>query len=98
MRGKGLSNCARQLIKEVSTVRSLDVILTVKEAALEQRELRVRVALGETVRTLNYWPATGGHGGFGFSTEGTYPGLSQLPLDDGHHVIGAAQADEHPQK
>ena len=31
MRGKGLGNCARQLLKEVATVRSLDVVLPVKE-------------------------------------------------------------------
>lgn len=30
MHGKGLGNCARQLIKEVSTVRSMDVVLPVK--------------------------------------------------------------------
>ena len=44
MRGKGLGNCARQLIKEVATVRSLDVVLPVKEAQSQQtRELRLRV-------------------------------------------------------
>jgi transposase len=44
MRGKGLGNCARQLIKEVSTVRSLDVILPVKETASDHaRDLRLRV-------------------------------------------------------
>jgi len=31
MRGKGLGTCARQLIKEVATVRSMDVVLPVKE-------------------------------------------------------------------
>ena len=44
MRGKGLGNCARQLIKEVATVRSLDVVLPVKEAQSQQtRTLRLRV-------------------------------------------------------
>lgn len=44
MRGKGLGNCARQLLKEVSTVRSMDVVLPVKEtASQETRELRLRV-------------------------------------------------------
>ena len=44
MNGKGLGNCARQLIKEVATVRSLDVVLPVKETQSQQtRELRLRV-------------------------------------------------------
>ncbi|HNC96673.1 MAG TPA: IS1634 family transposase [Myxococcota bacterium] len=44
MRGQGLGNCARQLIKEVATVRSMDVVLPVKERDSEQtRELRLRV-------------------------------------------------------
>jgi transposase len=44
MRGKGLGNCARQLVKEVATVRSLDVVLPVKENEREQtREVRLRV-------------------------------------------------------
>ncbi len=44
MHGKGLGNCARQLIQEVATVRSLDVVLPVKEAQSQQtRELRLRV-------------------------------------------------------
>jgi len=44
MHGKGLGNCARQLLKEVSTVRSMDVVLPVKEtASQETRELRLRV-------------------------------------------------------
>ena len=44
MRGKGLGDCARQLLKEVATVRSLDVILPVKEPASEPtREVRLRV-------------------------------------------------------
>jgi hypothetical protein len=30
MRGKGLGTCARQLLKEVGTVRSMDVILPVE--------------------------------------------------------------------
>src|SRR6185503_13679984 len=44
MRGKGLGNCARQLIKEVATVRSMDVVLPVKEARSQNtRELRLRM-------------------------------------------------------
>ena len=44
MRGKGLGNCARQLLKEVATVRSMDVVLPVREPASETtRELRLRV-------------------------------------------------------
>jgi len=44
MRGKGLGDCARQLLKEVATVRSLDVILPLKEPAREPtREVRLRV-------------------------------------------------------
>lgn len=44
MHGKGLGNCARQLIKEVSTVRSMDVVLPVKEEGQEvPTELRLRV-------------------------------------------------------
>jgi transposase len=31
MRSKRLGNCSRQLIKEVATVRSMDVVLPVKE-------------------------------------------------------------------
>jgi len=44
MCGKGLANCARQLLKAVATVRSLDVVLPVKEAESQQtRQLRLRV-------------------------------------------------------
>ena len=32
MRGKGLGDCSRQLLKEVATVRSMDVILPVRNA------------------------------------------------------------------
>lgn len=39
MRGKGLGTCARQILKEVATVRSMDVILTVKDRG----EVRLRV-------------------------------------------------------
>jgi len=39
MRGKGLGDCSRQLIKAVATVRSMDVILPVREAG----ELCLRV-------------------------------------------------------
>jgi transposase len=44
MAGKGLGNCSRQLLKEVATVRSMDVILPVKEDSSQQtRDLRLRV-------------------------------------------------------
>ena len=44
MRGKGLGNCARQLLKEVATVRSLDVVLPVKETEHQTtHEVRLRV-------------------------------------------------------
>jgi transposase len=44
MRGKGLGDCARQLLKEVSTVRSMDVVLPVRDPeSAETRELRLRV-------------------------------------------------------
>lgn len=44
MRGKGLGNCSRQLIKEVATVRSMDVVLPVKETeSQDTREVRLRV-------------------------------------------------------
>jgi transposase len=44
MRAKGLGNCSRQLLKEVATVRSMDVVLPVKPTdSQETRELRLRV-------------------------------------------------------
>jgi len=44
MQGKGLGNCARQLTKEVATVRSLDVVLPVRETETQQtRDVRLRV-------------------------------------------------------
>ena len=44
MRGKQLGNCSRQLVKEVATVRSMDVVLPVREASSnETREVRLRV-------------------------------------------------------
>jgi transposase len=44
MRGKGPGTCARQLLKEVATVRSMDVVLPVKTAGSpEPREVRLRV-------------------------------------------------------
>ena len=39
MRGKGLGSCARQLLKEVATVRSMDVIVPVKDRG----KVRLRV-------------------------------------------------------
>jgi len=44
MRGKGLGNCSRQLVKEVASVRSMDVVLPVKSGAgQDKREVRLRV-------------------------------------------------------
>jgi len=44
MRGKHLGNCARQLVKEVATVRSMDVVLPIHEPSdTETREVRLRV-------------------------------------------------------
>ncbi len=44
MHGKGLGTCSRQLLKEVATVRSMDVVLPVKEtASQETRDVRLRV-------------------------------------------------------
>ena len=44
MQGKGLGNCSRQLIKEVATVRSMDVVLPVKPSqSQESCEVRLRV-------------------------------------------------------
>lgn len=44
MHGKGLGDCARQLIKEVATVRSLDVVLPVKQPQSDTaQDLRLRV-------------------------------------------------------
>jgi len=44
MQGKGLGNCSRQLLKEVATVRSMDVILPIKEpVSQEGRQVRLRV-------------------------------------------------------
>ena len=41
MRGKGLGSCARQLIDEIATVKSLDVVLPVKTPE-SMSELRLR--------------------------------------------------------
>jgi transposase len=44
MRGKALGDCARQLIKEIATVRSMDVVLPVRELDSDAtRELRLRI-------------------------------------------------------
>lgn len=42
MQSKGLGTCARQLIKQVATIKSVDVLLPVKRGAV-QTELRLRV-------------------------------------------------------
>ena len=41
MKSKGLGNCARQLIKEIATVRMIDVVLPL--SVRDQRELNLRV-------------------------------------------------------
>jgi transposase len=41
MRGKGLGTCARQLVGEIATIKSLDIVLPVKTAEAES-ELRIR--------------------------------------------------------
>lgn len=44
MRGKHLGNCARQLVKEVATVRSMDVVLPIRDPSnAETRHARLRV-------------------------------------------------------
>jgi transposase len=44
MRGKGLGDCARQLLKEVATVRSMDVVLPVRPSPSEPpTEVRLRL-------------------------------------------------------
>jgi hypothetical protein len=44
MKGKGLGDCARQLLKEVSTVRSMDVVLKARpDSRTEPAELWLRV-------------------------------------------------------
>jgi transposase len=44
MHGKGLGDCARELLKQIATIRSMDVVLPVKEPDTQQtRELRLRV-------------------------------------------------------
>jgi transposase len=42
MKGKGLGTCARQLVGEIATIKSLDVVLPVKSAE-GQNELRLRM-------------------------------------------------------
>jgi len=44
MQAKGLGNCSRQLVKEVATVRSMDVVLPVRpDQNQEQHQVRLRV-------------------------------------------------------
>ena len=42
MKGKGLGTCARQLVGEIATIKSMDVVLPVRSDQ-EQAELRLRV-------------------------------------------------------
>jgi transposase len=41
MKGKGLGNCARQLVAELATIKSMDVVLPVRQAE-QEAELRLR--------------------------------------------------------
>jgi hypothetical protein len=50
MRSKGLGTCARQLLLEVSTIRSMDVILPVKSRG----QLRMRLVADQTSPSPNY--------------------------------------------
>ena len=44
MQGKGLGTCARQLLKEVATIKSMDVVLPVRQGdGLDTEDLRLRV-------------------------------------------------------
>lgn len=44
MQGKGLGNCARQLVKEVATVRSMDVVLPIRDQSNhDARQVRLRI-------------------------------------------------------
>ncbi len=44
MHGKGLGDCARELVKQIATVCSMDVVLPVREAHTQQtRQVRLRV-------------------------------------------------------
>jgi hypothetical protein len=44
MRGKQLGNCARELVKEVATVRSLDVVLPIRDQSSDEaHQIRLRV-------------------------------------------------------
>ena len=42
MKGKGLGTCARQLVVEIATIKSMDVVLHVRSGQ-QQAELRLRV-------------------------------------------------------
>ena len=42
MKGKGLGTCARQLIGEIATIKSMDVVLPVRSDG-EQTEIRLRI-------------------------------------------------------
>ncbi len=42
MKGKGLGTCARQLVGEIATIKSMDVVLPVRSGQ-QQAELRLRV-------------------------------------------------------
>jgi hypothetical protein len=47
MRGKGLGTCARQLVGEIATIKSLDIVLPVKMPE-GTNDLRLRTVSGTT--------------------------------------------------
>jgi hypothetical protein len=60
MRGKGLGNCSRQLIKEGTTVRSMDVVLPVKDPkARRHAACGCGLSLDPIVRWLNCFGSLG---------------------------------------
>lgn len=56
MRGKHLGNGARELVKEGATVRSLDVVLPIRdESTQETRPIRLRVVAGRIAGWPSCW-------------------------------------------
>ena len=56
MRGKGLGNCARQLVKEIATVRSMDVVLPVREDSSSGHHV-ASCACGSSPVRIARWPS-----------------------------------------
>ena len=61
MKGKGLGDCARQLLKEVSTVRSMDVVLKARPDTETEPDPNCDCASwpGRTNRWQNYSSTSG---------------------------------------